>query len=333
MSEHLSNSKSKIISKSESGLELIEATSEKTFEIPKSPDVNPVEQAAQQIVALKAAEKSVGEAIESKSLKKVLATLDFSQDKHSFVISDTYHAEATTGHQNTRVEGRGSRQQGGNILSPQYYDAKPGAQNKWGNPRDEAYSSGQPVERVGIRASASQQWGQTEKDLPIPGWRGKLGFKSKQMVSELKQVEPVYTFDYEFAAPSVKREGVSQEALDAGNRAGQNIRLSVELSKEQAQALSKVLEKDPTVARTILDKFVAQTGDAGKWDAEIYDEDGKFYDPGERYGKDFVARDVRPRYDAVPNLMPKVVGLFGQDAASENNQKSHSNSGYIKKAA
>lgn len=321
MSEHLPSSESHITNKTERGITSLENRIELVQKTPELPDVNPIESAAQKIVALKAAEGDVRDAFEKGAFDKVLDSLEFPQDKYSFAISDTYHAEATTGSQNTRTEGRGGHKQGGSILSPQYYDAKPGAVNKWGNPRDEANNSGQPVERVGIRTNPTVVWEKTEKKLPVPGWRGKLGFKRKQVTSEPKKGEPTYAFDYEFAAPSVKREGVSQEALDAGNRAGQNIRLSIELSKEQAEALSKILENDPTAARKILDKFVEKTGDNGKWNAEIYDEDGAFHDPGERYGKELLARDVRPRYDVVPDLKPEVIGLFGQSTTPETKQQ------------
>lgn len=280
-----------------------------------------------QSAALVAAEKGVNEAHEGKKLDSVLESIDFSKDKFNFSIADTYHGQARTGIHNTRTEGT-SRP------SPHYFDDKPGAQNKWGNPRNEAHNSSKPVEQVGIRESASQVWAQTEQVVRARGLKGMLGFKSTRMVSELKNVEPTYTFDYEFAAPAVKRDGTSQAALDAGNRAGQNIRLSLEISKEQAEALSEIIAKDPTAARAVLDKYVEATGDKGKWNAEIFKEDGTFEDPGERYGVDgFAARDVRPRYTAVPDLKPAIIGLIGRPEPAAADEKAQAEADLARKVA
>lgn len=276
-------------------------------ENPDHGDVDPAEQAEQQAITLQSASGEVNKALEANDLEKILDELNFSPDKYNFAISDSYQAEASTGEQNTRIEGQNSL----NIRDlsyPQYYGKESDPQNKWGNPRDEAHSSRRPVERVGIRASAAEQWVQTEKLVPMPGLRGKLGLKHKRIVPELKQVEPTYIFDYELATPAKSDD---QAALDFGNRAGQGIRFSLKLSKEQAKALSAAIQKDPAVARTVLDRFVRETGDNGKWNAEIFDKDGQFHDPGERYGDGFVARDVRPRYDAMPDLKPEIIGLVG----------------------
>lgn len=296
-----------------------EAAPSRVKEYPEHDDVDPAKQAEQQAITLRSASGEVKKALETNDLEKILDELNFSPDKYNFAISDSYQAEASTGEQNTRTEGQNSL----NIRDlsyPQYYGKESVPQNKWGNPRDEAHSSRRPVERVGIRASTSERWVQTEKLVPMPGWRGKLGLEHKRVVPELQQVEPTYTFDYELATPALSDD---KAALDLGNRAGQGIRFSLKLSKEQAKALSAAIQKDPTVARAVLDRFVRETGDNGKWNAEIFDEDGQFYDPGERYGDGFVARDVRPRYDAMPDLKPEIIGLVGDvenEASSDKSQ-------------
>lgn len=296
----------------ENGLKLLErgeVQQEHTAEVPGLPELNTAEQDARDVVALKAAEVGVHEALESKSLTEIIDSLDFSEKKFSFVASDSYHAEAAAA-SSTRFEGNGSPRQGGHILQPQYFDKANFHDEKWGDPLREAHYSKQPVEKVGIRANDTWAREQVEKTLPIPGLLGKLGFKRKQMVTEtVRQVEKAYTFDYEFAAPSHSEDGA---ALDVGNRTGQGLRLSLSLSKEQAAELSKAIDSDPTVARLVLDSFVAKTGDIGKWNAEIFDEEGTFHDPGERYGDDLRARDVRPRYEAVPQLKPEIIGLIGE---------------------
>lgn len=291
--------------------EIAMAEQQPVVEVPSLPEVSSAEQDSQQIVALKAAEVGVHEALETKTLSEVIDGIDFSDKKFSFVASDSYHAEATVG-SGTRFEGNGSPRQGGHILPPQYFDEGNYRDEKWGNPLIEAHYSAQPVEKVGIRANDTWARVQAEKVLPIPGIRGKLGFKRNQIVTEtVKQAEPAYTFDYEFAAPSNSED---QAALDIGNRTGQGIRLSLNLSKEQAIELSKAIENDPTVARTVIDTFVAKTGDNGKWNAEIFDENGKFEDPGERYGDNLRARDVRPRYQAMPEFKPEIIGLIAEAA-------------------
>lgn len=286
--------------------EIIKSQTESTLGLMKAPEVTPEEEAAQKTTAMRAAEQDVTEAIKRKGIEDVVGTLDFSPEKFDFFAVDSYQAQATTqaktGGPNTRHEGKGE------MIQPQYYDKQDLAnRNKWGNPSQEAHLGGQPIEKVGIQVGSTEVWSQTEKKLPIPGWRGKLGFKRLQKVPELKTVEPQYRFDYEFAAPS---HSDNEAALDAGNRTGQKIRLSLKLTKEQAEDLSAILKEDPKMARTVLDKFVAATNGNGMWEADVFDEEGKFHDPGERYGTDFVARDVRPRYEAVPELQPEIVGLI-----------------------
>ena len=285
----------------------LEPLQSEVAELPHVPELPSAEQKMQNMVALKAAEVDVREALETKSLTEVIDGIDFSDKKFSFVARDSYHAEATVG-SGARFEGNGSPRQGGHILPPQYFDEGNYTNEKWGDPLKEAHYSNQPVEKVGIRANDTWARVQAEKVLPIPGIRGKLGFKRNQIVTEtVKQAEPAYTFDYEFAAPSNSED---QAALDIGNRTGQGIRLSLNLSKEQAIELSKAIENDPTVARSVVDAFVAKTGDNGKWNAEIFKENGEFEDPGERYGDDLRARDVRPRYQAMPEFKPEIVGLI-----------------------
>lgn len=293
-------------------VEVVESQQEPAVEVFKLPEISSVEQSAQNAAALQAAEVGVHEALETKSLSEIIDSIDFSDKKFSFVASDSYHAEAEAA-SSTRFEGDGAPRQGGHILPPQYFDKANYNEEKWGSPLYEAHDSRQPVEKVGIRANATWAREEVEKVLPIPGVIGKLGFKRKQVISEtVMQEAKAYTFDYEFAAPAHSDD---EAALDAGNRTGQGIRLSLSVSKEQAVELSKAIENDPTIARSVVDAFVAKTGDNGKWNAEIFDENGDFHDPGERYGDDLRARDVRPRYQAVPNLKPEIIGLIAEDVA------------------
>ena len=105
--------------------------------------------------------------------------------------------------------------------------------------------------------------------------------------------------------------------MRAGHYNGQAVKLSIELTKEQATQLSSILAENPKAARQVLDGFVRSTGDYGKWNAELYDEEGNFHDPDERYSDQLLARDVRPNYDAIPNVEPQIAGLIDAEKQAE----------------
>ena len=284
--------------------------------------VDPV--AVKKIIGIARAELAADNSIEAAEVDKLLDSIDFdSTDRLKFSI-------AARGHHNTVSEaiGRGSsaqllgadgklydREMGrtGSDMGLRYHDEQHrGAAGKWGSPSEEAFKTGGVVEQVGISKSSDKIWVTETVRKPIPGIRGKLGFKKDYQESVLRDREPVYQFDYELAAPGAVKDALIDKSKDAevGNFTGQNIKLSIKLNKEQAESLSEVLAKDPTVARKLLDRFMASHGDNGKWNSELFDEDGNFYNPVKRYGEDFTARDVRPRYESIPDLKPKIIGLI-----------------------
>lgn len=254
--------------------------------------------------ALSAAKSEVHDVLNDRELEKIISGIDFADSNVAFNISNSYHAEAETGEQNTVIRGTGSSR-GGIVSPPQYRDD--GNKDKWGNPSDEAHYGGQPVEKVGIREGSNIVWAKEKQTVPRRGVLGKMGLKTTREVDVVKETIPTYTFDYAFAAPSHSDD---EDARKVGNNTGQRINLSVNITKEQAQQLSAILAKKPEAARLVLDAFMAKTGDAGKWNAELFDEEGAFYDPGARYGDELVARDVRPNYGTKPDLKPEVVGLL-----------------------
>jgi len=290
---------------------------------PVTPSQTPEEQAAERTGLITKAKSDVYLAHDKQESKSVVESLDFSPGKFSFFASNSYHAEARTSERNTTTSGKGAGQPGfaysKNVGNHQ--------EDLWGNPRQEAHYKKEPVERVGIRETKRIEYVETEKTVPAKGLRGKLGFKQTVKVQEPRfSEEPTYFFDYELATPSHGDEA----ARAVGNNTGQNIGLHIELTKEQAEGLSKIIEKDPAAARSVLDVFMAKTGNAETWNAKVFDEDGKFQDPatpyynktgfakesGYKFGKDeitggFLARDVRPNYDAMPSLKPEVVGTVG----------------------
>ena len=284
--------------------------------------VDPV--AVKKIIGIARAELAADNSIEAAEVDKLLDSIDFdSTDRLKFSI-------AARGHHNTVSEaiGRGSsaqllgadgklydREMGrtGSDMGLRYHDEQHrGAAGKWGSPSEEAFKTGGVVEQVGISKSSDKIWVTETVRKPIPGIRGKLGFKKDYQESVLRDREPVYQFDYELAAPGAVKDALIDKSKDAevGNFTGQNIKLSIKLNKEQAESLSEVLAKDPTVARKLLDRFMASHGDNGKWNSELFDEDGNFYNPVKRYGEDFTARDVRPHYESIPDLKPKIIGLI-----------------------
>ena len=281
-------------------------------------------EAVKKIIGIARAELAADNSIEAAEVDKLLDSIDFdSTDRLKFSI-------AARGHHNTVSEaiGRGSsaqllgadgklydREMGrtGSDMGLRYHDEQHhGAAGKWGSPSEEAFKTGGVVEQVGISKSSDKIWVTETVRKPIPGIRGKLGFKKDYQESVLRDREPVYQFDYELAAPGAVKDALIDKSKDAevGNFTGQNIKLSIKLNKEQAESLSEVLTKDPTVARKLLDRFMASHGDNGKWNSELFDEDGNFYNPVKRYGEDFTARDVRPRYESIPDLKPKIIGLI-----------------------
>lgn len=246
--------------------------------------------------------KEVHDIHNTADLESLIKGIDFSDDKFRFITGNSYHAEAKTFDRNTELRGKAK------LGEPRYPDPNSpriNPDNLWGRPADEAHYSHQPVEQVGIRSTVDYKYEQQEKYVPRRGLAGRLGFKQKIMENVRVGEETKYVFDYAFATPSHGEDAAKR----AGNYTGQQIHLSVELTKEQATQLSSILSENPKAARQVLDSFVRSTGDYGKWNAEIYDEEGNFHDPAERYGKELEARDVRPNYDAVPDLEPKIVGL------------------------
>ncbi len=272
--------------------------------VPESlfPDVGPEEEESQRSEAISVAGIRVAEAAEAKSLDSIIGNLDFSKDKYRFVASDSYRAEATTAEISTRFEGNEG------MRDPLYGAKSYTRENAWGRPSEEAHYSHQPVEKVGIREVSEYEYDTLEKKVRARGLKGVLGFKTKIQWQDSRKAEPSYRFDYEFATPSYSED---QAAMDAGNRTGQNIRLSLKITKEQAEELSVLIAEDPKVARKILDAFVGKTGDKAMWEAEIFNEETGFINPAKRYGKDFLARDVRPRFEAKPDLQPEIVSLLG----------------------
>lgn len=246
--------------------------------------------------------KEVHETLDSQDIESLIEGIDFSNDKFTFETHNSLHGEAKAFHEAGRFEGNGK------LMKPNYPEKdKPVPENEWGNPAKEAHSSHQVVEQVGIRSTVDHKYEKQEKRVPRRGLAGKLGFKQKIMEDVQVGEETKYVFDYAFAAPSHGEDA----AKKAGNYTAQQIHLSVELTKEQATQLSSILAENPKAARQVLDGFVRATGDYGKWNAELYDDEGNFHDPAERYGKELEARDVRPNYDAVPDVEPQIVGLIG----------------------
>ncbi|MBM3210059.1 hypothetical protein FJZ39_01795 [Candidatus Saccharibacteria bacterium] len=284
------------------------------FRLPEIIDANRAE-----LTALHAEEKAkrgnvvtllqaeVKTVVDTHELENMLEQIDFAEDKFKFCIANSYAADVQTFAKNSENKGQAK------FSAPFYPDKiSSGAINEWGNPRDEAHYAHIPVEKVGIREAPTVKWSTEERLMPRKGLAGKLGFKKKIDVSVPVMDEPKYVFDYTFQAPS---QG-ENETKRAGNYTGQSIQLSLELSKEQAESLSRILANNPKAARSILDSFMRATGDYGKWNAELYDDSGSFQDPGERYGQNFQARDVRPQYDAVPELAPQIVGLIAEQPAA-----------------
>lgn len=276
----------------------------------------------QRVAGLTKARENLAEAVKEDELGEVLRDLDFSDPRNfQLFIADSYHGQAATGASNTRSEGRGrayrsEKLPNGHTVSlglgrPHYSDADR-RHNQWGDPIQDAHLSGQAIEKVGIRAEPIVEYEDVPGRVRADGLKGKLGFtKAATLYSKTHETDQhKYIFDYAFAAPA-NGEAAAQAA---GNHTGQNIELSIGLTEEQAHGLSRILAEDPTAARAVLDNFVEQTGDKGKWEAELYDDAGNFYDPGERYGTEhMVARDVRPNYDAVPDLKPQIIGLLETD--------------------
>lgn len=248
----------------------------------------------------------VHETQDAADLESIIAGIDFSEDKFDFRIANTYHAEVKTFNINSME--RGLLEWGAPVYpDPKDHSINPG--NLWGNPRQKAHSSREPVEQVGVRSMPDYKFESQEKIVRRRGLAGFLGLKQKYMERVQVGKGAKYIFDYAFAAPARGDDAAKR----SGNYSGQTIELSVEITRDQAVQLSGILAKNPKAARQVLDGFMRSTGDYGKWNAELYDDEGNFHDPAERYGVNLEARDVRPTYDAAPSLEPKIIGLIDRD--------------------
>lgn len=237
--------------------------------------------------------KDVHETLDTHDVESLIDSVDFSDvNKYKFSIM-TNQAKMRDGVLRSgisRSEGELSKSAG---LGDVYREA-----NDIENP--------QVVERAGIQ-EVERYIGSTIRSEPRKGLLGKVGFKKQVGAPMRKSEQPDYVFSYAFASP---RNG-SEDAKRAGHYSGQAVNLSIELTKEQATKLSSILAENPKAARQILDGFVRTTGDYGAWNAELYDEEGRFHDPDERYNDQLLARDVRPNYEAIPYTEPQIVGLIG----------------------
>ena len=303
MSEHFTNPDNMQEIKN-NALEIIPVSPEEIEKQRAQAERERVEAESARTEAVGLALKNVHETQNAADLESVIGRMDFSDDKFKFAIRNTYHAEAKTFDRNTELKGKAK------LGEPRYSDPEShriNPDNLWGRPAEKAHYSHEPVEQVGIRSMIDYKFEKQEKRVPRKGLAGKLGFKQKIMEDVKVGEETKYVFDYAFAAPSHGEDAAKR----VGNYTGQQIHLSVELTKEQATQLSSILAENPKAARQVLDGFMRSTGDYGKWNAELYDDEGNFHDPAERYGKELEARDVRPNYDAIPSLEPKVIGLIG----------------------
>lgn len=242
--------------------------------------------------------KEVHETLDTHDVESLIESIDFSNvNKHSFSI---------TANQEKKIDGHmkpGTTRGDGHLRDAARHESYEGA---WGDPYTESNVQHQVVEKAGIR-QVDRYIGSTLRSEPRKGLLGKIGFKKQVGTPMRKSEEPGYVFDYSFSSP---REG-SEDATRAGHYNGQAVKLSIELTKEQATKLSSILAENPKAARQVLDGFVRATGDYGKWNAELYDDEGNFHDPDERYNDQLLARDVRPNYEAIPDTKPQIVGLIG----------------------
>lgn len=241
--------------------------------------------------------RGVHETLDTHDLESLVDGIDFSDvNKHAFSI---------TANQLKMQDGvlrAGSSDRSGHLRDAMHRESY---EDAWGDPYADANSQHQVVEKVGIR-QVDRYIDSTIRSVPRKGLLGKMGLK-KQVGTPRKKDEPGYVFDYSFNSPG---EG-DEDAMRAGHYNGQAITLSVELTKEQATKLSSILAENPKAARHILDTFVQTTGDFGTWNAELYDDEGAFHDPDEKYNGELLARDVRPNYGAIPDIEPQIVGLIG----------------------
>jgi len=255
------------------------------------------------ISAITDAREAAQDVFDKHEAERVIGGLDFSENKFRLIIGGNYQAKAEVynadGNSYTLTgkrdqENLATRLENGLSLT------------------EVAHNSEKPIEQVRVRKTRDIVPGTEERAMPRRGLAGKLGLKRKEQVYVPKFAdESTYVFEYGFAAP-----GLGPNAA-AGNHTGQSIGLSLEITKDQATSLSEILAKDPTSARTVLDTLMAKNGDKGAWNAEIYDEKGEFHDPGTRYDRSLLARDVRPNYAAMPDLKPQVIELLPEEQTPE----------------
>lgn len=297
MSEHLTTPDNMQEIKN-NALEVIPVSPEELEEQRTQAENKRIETEVARTEAVGLALKEVHETLDSHDLESLIEDIDFSNvNKHSFSIT------ANQGKMRDGLLKPGTTRGDGHLSDRVRHESYEGA---WGDPYTESNSQHQVVEKAGIR-QVDRYIGSTLRSEPRKGLLGKIGFKKQVGAPMRKSEEPGYVFDYSFNSP---REG-SEDAARAGHYNGQAVQLSIELTKGQATKLSSILAENPKAARQILDGFVRATGDYGAWNAELYDEEGNFYDPDERYNDQLLARDVRPNYEAIPDTEPQIVGLIG----------------------
>lgn len=298
----------------ETGLQTIEARAETELSHEALGDT-PAEQEEARQENMGLALREACEAFDEKELGDLLRGIDFADEASvDYTIGGNYHSPARV----VLVCPDATQKRFGEMgwRRGRCYSGKESDDASWGDPWREALDAGAATEQVRVHVRAYKTV--ETRRVPRRGILGRLGLTREEKV--LVAEPPMYVFSYEFNAPAHPQRARSPAEIRAGNNSGQSIRLDLKLDEEQARKLSKILEKNPKAARSVLDAFVRETGDYGKWNAELYDGEGDFHDPGERYNDDsFRAWMVRPQFDVVPDLEPRVVGLLderGDDVSS-----------------
>lgn len=242
---------------------------------------------------------SIDEVFQEGEMTDVLDSLSFEDDSATLHTRSHRYSSLYNGVQTGYAQGNGTLHAVHGFFSKEY------------NRRRERFESehrdNQPHEMVGMAKAPDKRIaeGSAVHKIKRRGVAGMLGFKNKQskesyrnepdMVEnpETGQMEQGYIFEYNFIDTF---DGAETNAT--GKKSGQRIQARIKLPESQAKKMAEILQKDPTTARTVVDRYVRERGDIGAWLADSY-PDSKDPTVQERE-----SAKRRPNYEDYPDLKP-----------------------------
>lgn len=257
---------------------------------------SPAEQEAEFKKRVDEAQGEINEVFQDNEMQGVLDAVDYDSGATMYTRSSRY----TDGYKSPRHSKLAELAGMGGFFSKEYNKRREHFSM-------EAWEEKQPHEMVGMAKAPELHIpdGSTTEKTRRRGVLGMLGMKEKNhkqnyrrepdMVKnpETGEMEQGYILEYNFIDVF---DG--EEANATGKKSGQEVQARIKLPESQAAKLAQILQQDPTMARSIVDRYMREKGDIGAWLADSYP------DPNDPTVQERESSKRRPNYDDYPELKP-----------------------------